>query len=175
MTVTDVPQAGQVVNQMNEFDKEAVGKAIGRIASGVYIVTVEQSGIKDGIMASWIGQAAFEPPIITVAVHKDRNILNSLIIGKKFTVNVLSKQNQQAFKNFAKPFVEGMDRFEGLTLIPNSNAGPVIADSVAYMHCKTRTLVEAGDHVVVLGEVFEGQLLNCDEPMVHLRKSGFGY
>src|SRR5579885_3318409 len=96
--------------------KEAIGKAIGRIASGVFVVTTERDGNRDGLLASWINQAAFEPPMVSVAVQKSRHLLELLGVGQRFTVNILSKDNTNLFKNFAKPFQPGLDRFEGLAL-----------------------------------------------------------
>jgi flavin reductase (DIM6/NTAB) family NADH-FMN oxidoreductase RutF len=154
---------------------EQVGKAIGRIASGVFILTTEDKGERDGIMASWVNQAAFEPPMVSVAIKKERHVLEFIKSGTKFTLNVLSKKNMDVFKNFVKPYTEGMDRFEGLTVSPESAAGPVISSCVAYMDCKMRSMVEAGDHMIVLAEVIDGAVLNEDEPMVHLRSNGFQY
>ena len=63
------------------FDKERVGKAIGRIASGVFIMTTQDERGRDGIMASWVSQAAFDPPMLTVAVQKQRHVLEFLKSG----------------------------------------------------------------------------------------------
>src|SRR5262249_20694571 len=127
-------------------------------------------------LASWVCQAAFEPPMLTVAIKKERHILDLLGVGRQFTVNVLSKQNMDIFKSFVRPYKEGMDRFQGLTVAENSQAGPVLADTIAYRGCVTRTMVESGDHVVVIGEIIDGGMLNVDaEPMVHLRTNGFQY
>lgn len=156
--------------------KQVIGRAIGRIASGVYIVTTERDGQRDGLLASWISQAAFEPPMLSVAVQKSRHLLELLGVGKRFTVNVLSKENMDLFKNFAKPFEAGTDRFEGLALGEAGKAGPVLANAIAYLDCVTRTMVESGDHVLVIGEIINGGMLKADaEPMVHLRKNGFQY
>lgn len=156
--------------------KEAVGKAIGRIASGVFVVSTERNGERDGLLASWVSQAAFEPPMISVAIQKSRHLLELLGVGQKFTINVLSKDNKAVFKNFARPFEPGLDRFAGLSLAASGKAGPVLADAVAYLDCVSRTLVETGDHVLLVGEVISGGLLHGDaEPMVHLRKNGFQY
>lgn len=165
--------AVKTVLDMNQ--KEAIGKAIGRIASGVYIVTVQKGDQRDGLMASWISQAAFDPPMLTVAIKKERNILNLMQVGHCFTVNILSKNNMDIFKSFVKPYTEGMDRFEGLEVTSDSNSGPVLNKSVAFMKCAARSVIEAGDHFVVVGEIYDGGMLNPDEPMVHLRSDGFKY
>jgi len=155
--------------------KENVGSALSRIPSGVYVVTVGSGKERDGMLATWINQAAFEPPMVTVAVKKERPILAKLQVGAQFVVNVLGKKNMDIFKNFAKPHSEDLDRFAGLNVVDTS-AGPQFSDAISYMNCKVVTLADAGDHVVVVAQVDDGALLRADdEPMVHLRKNGFQY
>jgi flavin reductase (DIM6/NTAB) family NADH-FMN oxidoreductase RutF len=156
--------------------KEKLGRAIGRMASGVYIVTIYGEDGKDGMLTTWLVQSAFEPPMLSLAVKKGRPLLDHLKKGSTFSVNVLSKKNMDVFKNFAKPHTEGMDRFEGLSIDAAVPSGPVFKDCVAYMSCKMHDKVEAGDHYVVVAEITEGALLAGDEePMTHFRKSGFQY
>ena len=158
--------------------KEKIGPAIGRLASGVYIVTVDVAGKKDGMLATWITQAGFEPPSLVVSVNKQRDILRALNVGDRFTINVLSNRNMDIFKAFAKPHND--EKFDGLALkvSPNGSAGagPVFAEAVSYIDLQVQSVTEVGDHVLVVGEVIDGELLNGqDEPMTHLRKDGFKY
>ncbi|HEY9714353.1 MAG TPA: flavin reductase family protein, partial [Chroococcales cyanobacterium] len=136
----------------------------------------EHDGKFEGMLTSWLCQAGFEPPMLTLAVKKERPVLASLGAGAKFVVNVLSKNNMDVFKNFAKPHEEGLDRFAGLRVCNDCDAGPVFTDAVAYMACKVDKQVEAGDHYVIVAEIVEGKVFTSEqEPMVHLRKSGFQY
>lgn len=160
---------------VDENTKEGIGKALGRLASGVFIVTLGNSEERDGMLATWIGQSAFEPPIITVAVKKERPILSKLNQDNLFVVNVLGKKNNHIFKNFAKPYSPDVDRFADLS-VSDKHSGPVFLDALAYMSCTVIGQMPAGDHVLVLGQVTDGALLNSDqEPMVHLRGNGFQY
>jgi len=165
------------VNEKNDaLDKEDLGRAIGRIATGVYVVSLERNGQRDGMLTSFLNQMAFEPPMLTLAVKKERHILNDLKDGTNFVVNVLGKANMDLFKSFAKPHVEGMDRFEGHDAAIDSNGNPYLSGAVSYLSCAVRKHIEAGDHVIILAEITGGALLNVDnEPMTHLRKNGFGY
>jgi flavin reductase (DIM6/NTAB) family NADH-FMN oxidoreductase RutF len=156
--------------------KENVGRAIGRLASGVHVLTCERQEQAHGILMTWISQAAFEPPSITVAVKVGRPILSELTEGSQFVVNVLAKTNSDIFKNFAKPDVPSDQRFAGLNLLPKTSFGPVFSAAVAYMNCRVYKVVEAGDHNLIVAEVVGGEVLNPDaEPMTHLRRSGFQY
>jgi len=160
----------------DQISKEAAGRAIGRIATGVYVITLKRDGQFDGMLTSWICQASFEPPMLTVAVKKERPIFASLQVGSDFVVNVLSKNNMQIFKNFARPYSEDFDRFAGLKLDQNSKSAPIFSDCIAYMICTVQQIVESGDHHLLIAEILQGSAINPeDEPMVHLRKSGFQY
>jgi len=157
-------------------NKEQLSRAIGRIASGVYIVTSILDGQRDGMLTTFLSQTAFEPPMLVFAVKKERPILKELADGHNFAVNVLSKNNMDIFKNFAKPYTEGLDRFENLAVEKDEFGSPIFPEAVAYLSCVTRKHVESGDHVLIIGEILAGSLLQGDnEPMVHLRKNGFGY
>ncbi len=157
-------------------DNKNLGKAIGRIATGVYIVTLNHNGNRDGMLATWLIQAAFEPPLVTVAINKERPILEAFNDGAIFAVNVLAKTNNDIFKAFVKPFQPGMDRFEGLKLLDEVKDVPVFKDCVAYFTCRVTKRVDAGDHYTIYGECLDGNMINPDgEPMVHLRNNGFQY
>jgi 3-hydroxy-9,10-secoandrosta-1,3,5(10)-triene-9,17-dione monooxygenase reductase component len=159
-----------------ETRKENIGRAIGRIASGVYIVTVKHDGIPDGMLTTWISQAGFEPPMLSLAVKNDRPLLQTLKKGVPFVVNVLSKKNMDIFKNFAKPHTEGLNRLEGLEADMSLAPAAVFTGCIAYMSCKVHDVVAAGDHHLVIGEIVDGGGLNVDdEAMIHLRKNGFQY
>lgn len=156
--------------------RESIGRAIGRIASGVYVVTIKHDAVPDGMLTTWIAQAGFEPPMLSLAVKNDRPILQSLKKGAPFVVNVLSKKNMDIFKNFAKPHADGLNRFEGLDVDMDRAPAAIFPGSIAYMSCKVHDVAAAGDHVLVIGEIVDGAGLNVDdEAMVHLRKSGFQY
>lgn len=158
--------------------KESLASALGRLSSGVYIVTLyADDGEKQGMLATWIAQAAFDPPMLSLSVQKGREILNNLNPTRKFSLNILSKKNMEIFKAFAKPHSDGLDRFHGLPLVSDkASSGPVFAESLAYLDCVARVQVEAGDHLLILSEVEAGALLNeSDEAFLHTRKNGFQY
>lgn len=160
---------------LDAASKETLGKAIGKLSSGVYIVTLGSGSEKQGMLATWIIQAAFEPPMLSMSVKKEREILKQLSKGSRFCVNTLSKKNMDVFKAFARPHKDGEDRFAELALSEKSAVGPVFAEAISYMECSVAELVEAGDHIIVLAEIKGGEQLNEDEPMLHTRKNGFQY
>ena len=65
-------------------------KALGRLSGGLYVVTARQGQgetARGGAMvASWVSQASFEPPGLTVAVAKDRAIEALLQVDDRFEI-----------------------------------------------------------------------------------------
>ncbi len=153
--------------------KETLGKAIGKIASGLYVVTTGSGEQKQGFLASWIMQASFEPPMLTVAVQKDRDILKLIEENKRFVVNVLSDSNSNLMGKFAKYSPE---QFQDVPAYENDH-GVVLKDTVAFMACDlVRVWSEGGDHVLLVGQIVDGEVMNADlQPWTHLRKNGFSY
>jgi flavin reductase (DIM6/NTAB) family NADH-FMN oxidoreductase RutF len=164
---------------LSESDlKEKVGPPLGKIANGVYIVTTRDGEEFDGMLATWICQSSFSPPVVSVAINKSRHIASLLEKNSEFAVNILSKENMDIFKNFAKPVKtpeEAHARFTGLDRIEHAGP-PVFKKAIGYLICKVHTVVDSGDHNLVLGEITNGSILNPElESMIHIRKNGFQY
>lgn len=167
---------GSTDTAMTPEVKERVGTAIGRMATGVYVVTIEDADGKDGMLATWVMQAAFSPPTVTVAVNVEREFLPRVKKNSKVTISILAKTNNDIFKNFAKPYQEGMDRFAGLNLLKDHAGPPAFADCIAYIDANVAHMVDAGDHKIMVCHITDGRAMNKDlEPMVHLRNNGFQY
>src|SRR5258706_383723 len=49
--------------------------ALGRVPSGLFILTVCDGQRETGMLASWVQQCSFEPPQVSVAVKHGRDLL----------------------------------------------------------------------------------------------------
>ena len=158
-------------------------KALGRLSGGLYVVTARQSdgegGTRSGAMvASWVSQASFEPPGITVAVAKDRAIEALLQVGDRFVLNILREDNhQQLLRHFLKRFPPGADRFAGVSTLNGVAAGgPVLGDALAFLGCRVAQRLEGPDHWIIYAEVEEGNVADTEATTaVHHRKVGNHY
>src|SRR6266849_1718649 len=62
---------------------------VGKILSGLFVVTASRDSRREGFLASWIQQASFQPLMLSMAVQADRPILDFLRAAGKFCVNVI--------------------------------------------------------------------------------------
>lgn len=149
--------------------------ALGRVTSGIYILTIGRGDNATGMLASWVMQAGFEPPMVTVAVRQGRYVADWLTAGEPFVLNVASETDKGWLKHFGKGFEPGEPAFEGLAVRDAANGAPVLADGLSYLECEPTSHLDSGEHRIFLAKVTGGELLNDAAPMVHLRKTGAHY
>ena len=153
--------------------KEEIGTSLGKIPSGVGVLTAKNGGDESAMLASWFQQAAFEPPMISVAVNKTRPIQTIIEASKKFCVSLFHTNQKELFSHFAKGFEPGQDPFAGIDVDRRTTACAVIRDAMSYLECELVSTTDAGDHIIYLGKVVAGDLLNDGKSMVHIRSNGF--
>ncbi len=149
---------------------------LGRVPSGIYILTIARDGQSTGMLASWAMQAGFEPPMLTVAVKQGRYVCDWLTAGAPFVLNVVGKGDKHLLKHFARGFEPEQPAFEGLETEPAPCGVPRLNSAIGYLECEPAGYVDSGDHRVFLAKVVGGDHTGGDEaPMVHIRKSGKHY
>ena len=160
-----------------DSDVDRTAKAVGRLVGSMCIVTTKKEEVSGAMLASWVSQATFNPPGLTVAVAKDRAIESLLFKGNSFVLNVLPEGNHIGLmKHFLKPFAPGEDRFEGVTTEEAENGSPILSDALAYVECEVANRMECGDHWLIYAVAEQGKVLQPDGvTAVHHRKSGTHY
>jgi flavin reductase (DIM6/NTAB) family NADH-FMN oxidoreductase RutF len=148
---------------------------LGRVASGIFILTVGQGDEATGMLASWVQQAGFEPPMITVAVNRQRYVCDWLAAGQPFVLNVVAEGQSHLLKHFGKGFEPGEPAFSGLEIHVADNGVPALVDALGRLECEPTSHVDSGDHRVFLARVTAGAMGPRSAPMVHIRKSGANY
>lgn len=158
-------------------NKEQIGKALGRVASGLFVITAKHGDQEDAVLASWVSQCSFEPPAVTIVLAQNRPARSLIEASNAFIVNVLSDDTDGLLKTFCKrPVNPDASVFEGLDTKKGYKDIAILEDAVSYLECKVINNIGTGDHVMYVGEVVGGKLLNAeDKPYVHTRSSGFHY
>ena len=152
-----------------------IANAVGRIPSGCSILTARTDADRTGMLASWVQQAAFEPPIVSVAVKTGRPIADLIDKAGGFALNLLGENPGPMFKHFGKGFAPGEQAFAGLDTT-DVEFGVAIPDRIAVLSCKLMARQTVGDHEVLFGEVIEANAeTSLPAPYVHIRKSGASY
>jgi 3-hydroxy-9,10-secoandrosta-1,3,5(10)-triene-9,17-dione monooxygenase reductase component len=156
--------------------KATVGKALGRVPSGVYIMTALQDGAPTAMMVSWVQQAAFDPPAVSVAVQRDRPVRRAMVSGARLALAVVGEGDTSLMKKYARGVPPGQDPFDGIDVILTPAGLPVPAAALAWLECAVlHDLHFGGDHDLVVARVTAGALLRDGASFTHLRGNGFHY
>ena len=122
-------------------DRTPIARGLGRIVSGLFVLTTGEGERATGMLASFVQQAGFEPPAITVAVKKGRAIVEELRACEKFCVSVLHDGSIGLLAHFARGFEPGAPAFDGVETTVGKNGVPYLSDSHAHVACE---LIGAG-------------------------------
>ena len=153
-------------------NKKQVGKALGRVASGLYVVTAKYENKEDAVLASWVNQCSFDPPAVTIALATLRPIRLLVEASDAFIVNVLPKDDMTLLKHFSRP---PEDMFKGVKTRKGLDGIRILSDAVSYLECEVAHSMKAGDHVLYVGEIIGGKTLKDGDPYIHVRDNGFNY
>lgn len=149
---------------------------LGRVPSGIYILTIGTGPRATGMLASWVMQAGFEPPMVSVAVKLGRYVCDWISEGQPFVLNVVGQSQTGFLKHFAKGFEPGTPAFENVAITHCARGVPILKEALGHLECEPARHIDSGDHRIFLANVVRGKLANKDlEPMVHIRKSGTNY
>jgi flavorubredoxin/flavin reductase (DIM6/NTAB) family NADH-FMN oxidoreductase RutF len=163
--------------KIGEATTDRVEQAVGRIVGAMTIVTTQQGDLSGAMLASWVSQATFNPPGLTVAVAKERAIESLMHKDGKFVLNILEQgKHIPLMKQFLKPFAPGEDRFIGVNIEAAANGCPILTDSLAYLECNVHSRMECGDHWLIYATIDTGKVFNpTGVTAIHHRKSGTHY
>jgi flavin reductase (DIM6/NTAB) family NADH-FMN oxidoreductase RutF len=154
-----------------------VAVALGRIPSGLFVVAATNpDGNETAFLASWVQQAGFEPPAVSVAVGKDRPAVALMEApGSMFTVSVIADDEKSQVGPFARGIEPGVRVLDRLPIERTNSGQAAVAGCLAWLECRTLEAGNSGDHRIVIAEVVEALGQREDAPAVHVRRNGLGY
>lgn len=130
-------------------DQDEFKAALSRFATGITVVTVEAGGTKHGMTASSFASVSLDPPRVLVCL--DKSSRTRALLSDAFAINILGSEQESVSRAFAhagdKPFSE-LDHERG----PASGA-PLLHGALAWIECATSSIVDGGDHDIIVGDV----------------------
>ena len=138
------------------MDRATFFAIMGAFPTGVGIVTtMDEHNQPRGLTTNALCSVSAEPPLLLVCVDKNSNTLPGLRHSRKFVVNYLSAGRGDLANLFAS---KEPDKFQTVSWRPASNGMPWLhADTIAHAECNIAQEVEAGDHLVFVADVIDGQ------------------
>lgn len=142
-------------------------KAFFAIEYGLYIVSTQYEGKSAGCIVNTLAQITVEPAQMTVVVHKDNYTAQLMEKSGYFAGVVLAKEcTMDLIAKFGFASSRNTDKFAGISTKMDENDIPYIAEQVvARYSCKIVNKIDAGTHIIFVGEVSTAETVSNDEPL----------
>ncbi|OCC06779.1 flavin reductase [Labrys sp. WJW] len=145
---------------VQSLDPRALRDAFGAFATGVTVVTTRDAADKPiGFTANSFTSVSLDPPLLLVCLAKSSRNYAAMTQAGSFAVNILSEAQKDVSNTFARP---AEDRFAAVDWRPGVHGCPILSGVSAWFECAMHEVVDAGDHVILVGRVlvFDNSGLN---------------
>jgi flavin reductase (DIM6/NTAB) family NADH-FMN oxidoreductase RutF len=141
---------------MNADAKKAV---LRMIPYGIYVLTADDGkGNVAAATVNWVTQTAFAPPLVVVGVKTDSGAYAAVKSAGTFALNMLGKEQKGLAFTFFKPAAVADGKISGQAYRKGTTGAPLLEAAPGAVECKVTSIVEQGDHHIVVGEVIEAHL-----------------
>ena len=144
--------------------------AFSNMTYGIYVLTVKCDDIFNGMIASWVTQVSYEPPLILVAVHPNRYSHNLIEKSDAFALHVLDKSQKDMLKRFKGPDPE--KKFIDLSWETKKTGAPILKDCMAWFELQVKERHDPGNHTLFIGEVINSGVNSPGTPLCTLEYDG---
>jgi flavin reductase (DIM6/NTAB) family NADH-FMN oxidoreductase RutF/DNA-binding MarR family transcriptional regulator len=131
-------------------DPAAYRRSLAQFATGVAVVTTRVGDILAAMTSNSFSSVSLDPPLILWSIRRESKSFAVFEQAVHFAVNILSAEQVELSQNFAR---SGPDKFHGVAWRPGIDGVPILDGIVASLECRTQSIVDGGDHVIVIGKV----------------------
>jgi len=142
----------------------------------VIAIAKDAKGNCNPITLGWTMIVSGSPPMMAVSIGKTRWSLEAFRLAKEFVVAFPSERQQEETMLFGTKSGRDMDKLAAAgakTQPAKVIDGVLLADAVANFECKLVGEMEAGDHVIFVGEIVQAH--RNEKPLNRLYTVGPNY
>lgn len=156
------------------MDIQAKRSVLRLFTYGMYAVTAHHAD-RDGVfLANWLSQCSFEPPMLMLSVERDSSTLQLIEASGTFAAHVLASGQREFAGMLGKssrtnPRKLDSVRWQASALTKN----PILQDTLGYVECRVVSQADAGDSIVLVGEIIAAELLNNELAPLTMQETGF--
>ena len=141
----------------------------GNFATGVSVVTMVGEEGPRGLTANAISALSLDPTLFLVCVDLGATSYPVIDQAGKFAINLLADDQEDVSNFFAG--TTSPDNPMGDNEYRMSDLGsPLIEGSLAWLDCRTHSILDGGDHKIFVGEVASCEIARPDaDPLLFFR------
>jgi flavin reductase (DIM6/NTAB) family NADH-FMN oxidoreductase RutF len=175
--------------ELAAIDSQTYRQVMGRFVTGVTVVTTleRRASSGDGPSGSGAGiepgqpwgttvnsftAVSLDPPLILVAIGRERSIHPIIERTRSFAVNILGEGSQALSDCFAgAPSSLPRSAFCDAAYALGAAGLPILEAAIAYVGCEVERVIPAGDHTIYMARVVEaGTRDDPGWPLLYFRR-----
>lgn len=150
------------------MDHEDFRRVCSCFPTGVTVTTlIGSDGQPHGITINSFTSVSLEPPLVLICIDCRSRMIQHLTTGCSFAINVLNKDQREISSRFARHLE---NKFADVTWHTGLTGSPLLHGAAAVLECGLYQTIEAGDHLIILGEVIAA-VCTDRPPLLYFRSS----
>ena len=146
------------LDRYDEPSSDVYRLAVGRLATGVTIVSSRLSGIDHAMTANAVASVSLEPLLVLVCVEREARFHDAIVESRMWGVSILpstARATADWLATRGRPLHGQLDRVP----IHRGVTGVALLDeSLATLECESTDTYGGGDHTIVLGRVLSVEI-----------------
>lgn len=155
-----------------EIDPALFRRVMGHYPTGVTVVASLEGDQPVGLAIGSFFSVSLEPPLVGFCVARTSSSWPRIESTGRFGITVLAEDQHETSGRFASKVA---DKFEGETWEPAPVTGsPLIQGGLEHIDCTLHSVLDGGDHVIVLGRVRYMDVHRTDVGPLLFFQGGYG-
>ena len=140
-------------------------EALFKFSYGLYVVTSQAEEKKSGYIGNTVFQVTSDPLQLAISCNRDNYTADIIKESGRFGVSILEQDTKSTIiGTFGYKSGRDVDKFSDVDYFTTENGTPIVKEnSVAWFDCKVVKTVEVDSHILFIGEVVDGDLLQKEK------------
>jgi 3-hydroxy-9,10-secoandrosta-1,3,5(10)-triene-9,17-dione monooxygenase reductase component len=159
-----------IIDGTTGIDGARFRQVLGHFPTGVTVITANPDSGPVGMAVGSFTSLSLDPPQVLFCAAHSSTTWPKIREHGSFTVNILAEDQEDVCRVFAS---KTPDKFAEIGWRRSRAGNPLLDGVLAHIECRLGTVVESGDHDIVIGEVDELGVAHEGRPLVFFR-GGYG-
>ncbi|MEE4362649.1 MAG: flavin reductase family protein [Desulfotignum sp.] len=137
--------------------------AFGQMTYGIYVLTTVMDDTVNGMIASWVSQVSYDPPLIMAAVHPNRYSHDMIVNSRAFGLHIIDQSQKALLGRFKGP--DPGEKFSGMDWKPGKTGVPILKDCLAWFELQMIHHHQPGNHSLFIGTVVDADVQSQGSPL----------
>ena len=157
-------------------ERDIIKDILRMINYGLYVAAAASPEGPRAATISWVGQASFEPRLISAAMRKGTGIYEAVRNSRRFSLHIVAADQADFAKAFFKVNQAGPEEIAGYHFTWTANQVPVFDAATAWIECEVvEESNSTGDHAIFISRILGSGLREPVRPALALRDTSWHY